>query len=402
MTRHHFTASKPSKPSPDFPLTPHPSGRWCKKIRGKIYYFGPGGDPDPAVALDQANAALAKYLEQKDRLQSGMTTTDNRAELTVFTLCGKFLTTKKRMMESGELSVHTYNDYARICKLLVRAFGKHRLVADLRPDDFERLRTRMAKNLSPVTLGNRMNKVRVVFNYGDKSDLMTDKMKFGEGFKRPSKKTLRRHKQEQGPKMFEAEEIRGMVEAAGQPLKAMILLGINCGFGNADVGTLPMKPLDLAGGWVNYWRTKTGIGRRCPLWPETVEAIEEWLTARPRPKNEEHAGLVFLTAKGDTWAKETSDNPISKETRKLLDALGINGHRNFYCLRHTLQTIGDEARDFLAVRAIMGHVGADIADVYREKVSDERLLAVADHVRAWLFPAPESRGDVLAFRRKKA
>ena len=52
----------------------------------------------------------------------------------------------------------------------------------------------------------------------------------------------------------------------------------------------------------------------------------------------------------------------------------------------TFATIGDEARDILAVRHIMGHAGSDIADAYREKISGDRLRAVAEHVGGWLFP----------------
>ena len=53
---------KPNKPWPEFPLFPHATGRWCKKIRGRLVYFGPWDDPD---------GALAKYLEQKDTLHAG-------------------------------------------------------------------------------------------------------------------------------------------------------------------------------------------------------------------------------------------------------------------------------------------------------------------------------------------
>jgi hypothetical protein len=108
--------------------------------------------------------------------------------------------------------------------------------------------------------------------------------------------------------VFEADVLRNIVCGAlvvgdegpelVQPtaaLKAMILLGVNCGFGNADCGTLPITAIDLDGGWVNYHRSKTGINRRCPLWPETVNALREAINARLKPRDPSLTGLVFIT-----------------------------------------------------------------------------------------------------------
>jgi integrase len=238
-----------------------------------------------------------------------------------------------------------------------------------------------------VRVGNEINRVRGVFKYGTTNDLIKGRVVFGDGFKRPSRKTLRHHRHAKGPRMFTAEEIRRLIDAAGQPLKAMLLLGINCGYGNADVGHLPLSAIDLDAGWVDYPRPKTGIQRRCPLWPETVQAIREALTTRPKPKAKADAELIFVTAQGHRWAKEVPDSPVAKETAKLMHRLGMSGRkgRGFYTLRHVHETIGGEAKDQVAVDAIMGHARDDMASVYREGISDGRLRAVTNHVRAWLF-----------------
>src|SRR5262249_35888511 len=192
----------------------------------------------------------------------------------------------------------------------------------------------------------------------------------------------------QGAKLFTAEEIRSVLGAADPQLRAMVLLGINCGFGMADCGRLPLAALDLGRGWIDYPRPKTGGPRPCPLWPEAVAASKEAVAKRPGPKEEEHGGLVFLTAQGRSWHKEDASSPACFKVGALLKSLGINGRKGlgFYTLRHTFRTVADEAKDQPAADLLMGHARDDMASFYREAISDERLRAVTEHGRGWLFP----------------
>ena len=83
-----------------------------------------------------------------------------------------------------------------------------------------------------------------------------------------------------------------------------------------------------------------------------------------------------------------SDDPVGKEFTKLLSTLKLKRPGlSFYALRHTFATVAGGSRDQVAVDYIMGHTPAadDMAAVYREAIDDERLLAVVEHVRRWLF-----------------
>ena len=197
--------------------------------------------------------------------------------------------------------------------------------------------------------------------------------------------------------MLEAEEIllilnghkKKKISPARQPMRAMILLAINGGLGATDLARLPKSITE--GEWLNYPRPKTGVKRRIPLWPETREALDEAIDRRPTPKNQADDALCFITKQGNPFVRlgpsgTSNIDHLSSEFSKLLVASGLKRKGlGFYALRHGFETIAGESRDQPAVDAIMGHEDGSMSSRYRERISDERLEAVVNHVRTWLF-----------------
>src|SRR6476646_5454177 len=113
------TSKKVAKPYAGFPLTPHPSGRWCKKVLGKLKYYGKiAGDEKGATALERFNR---EWPYHKDGREAPPVDTGDGC--TVRTLCNAFLTTKKAKLESGELAERTFAEYHRFCGILCDHFG---------------------------------------------------------------------------------------------------------------------------------------------------------------------------------------------------------------------------------------------------------------------------------------
>lgn len=153
-----------------------------------------------------------------------------------------------------------FQEYRESTDLIVAAFGTNRLVDDLAADDFEALRAQMADRWGPVRLGNASTRVKSVFKYGLDNALMERAPRYGSEFKKPDTAVLRRQRAKNGEKMLEANQLRAIVEGAlvvgedgpelvqpDRQLKAMILLGINCGFGNHDVAVTIASGLKIAG-----------------------------------------------------------------------------------------------------------------------------------------------------------
>jgi integrase len=271
--------------------------------------------------------------------------------------------------------------YHKACERMLKHLGKTTAVEEIRPDDLMQLRRAMAETMGPHTLAAEVARSRVILRYAFENCLTNKPLRFGD-FKPPPKHVLRRAKAKAGPKLFKASTVRKLLEGANTQMKAMILLGCNCAFGNADCGQLTEAALDLDAGWIDFPRPKTGIPRRCPLWPETVAALKAALAVRKSNTD----ALVFRTQRGNPWFVDSHGCSVACEFRRLCKDLGVYEHRKgFYTCRHVFQTVADECGDYLATKRIMGHEDGSMGNTYREAFQDSRLIVVSDHVRAWLF-----------------
>jgi len=366
-------------------MTAHANGQWCKKINGKLYYFGPWADPDGALRRWQAEAP--------DLIAGREPTRGDSATLTVKTCVNAWLTYQKRRMESGEITDHTFGDYIRSGQYLLVVLGRRRHISAISPLDWATLRSRAGNDFqSPHTISKLITNIRQCFKWASEAGLIEQPVRFGPGFKPPSARSKRLARAAKGQRMFKPSQILRLRDAASDQVRAMILLGINGGFGNTDCAKLRIEAVELANAVIDYARVKTGVPRTVPLWPETTEILRAVIGDRSE-------GLVFLTKYGKPWVRSyinkkgnrTICNAVLQEFDKLRKKLKMNCQLSFYDLRHTFRTIADECRDDRACDRIMGHASQHISAVYVERIEIERLRRVTDHVQAWLIGrSPES------------
>lgn len=408
-----LASGKPPKPYPEFPLGPANNGRWCKKIRGRIHYFGRWGrvvdGQMTRIEGDGWQDALAIYKAQVDDIHAGRTPRPKDDEaLTVKALCNEFRTAKYRKLNDGSMTARSYAEFVQTTDRIVEVFGGNRLVADLRPADFNRLHAKIQKGKKRawglVRLGNEITRVKSVFKFALGNGLIDKPMLFGTEFKRPEESAIRGERNASGKKQtLTADEIHRLLVAADVQMRAMLLVAVNCGFGNNDVATLPLEAVDLVDGWITYPRPKTKIDRRCPLWAETVRALREWLDVRPQPKQETAKDCVFVTARGRQWLSDVTTKfkdgtdatqriafPVVSAFSALTKRVGVHKKGiGFYVLRHVFRSQADGAKDWVATDRIMGHKDPTMGGHYRDTgsgIDDSRLVAVAQRVHDWLFP----------------
>lgn len=425
------------KPSEDFPLTRHRNGQWCKKIRGKQYFFGVHAFPWEALELylrlrpfleagrsmaqARADAAAAPSIAARDRAICGSGEISRPMvgqavpDVLLRDLCEQFLAERQRDVEANKLDARSFAAYHHAFTLMLRTLNPNLPVRNLRPADFSLLHDALCLGASPNVSTGRIGRIRSLFNWGAEMGHIDRTPHYGRSFKKPKAWEIRAARANRGRQHFEAAEIRALLNAASPQLKAMILLGINCGFGNTDLAMLTRSVVNLDTGFVCFPRPKTGVWRRAALWPETIEQLRLVERIRPAPINPADADLVFITRHGRPWVRCSELRPsktrkfsvgtcdsICQEFEKLRAELGIKdqtakskGGLAFYALRRTFRTVAERTLEERAIRTIMGHsaAGRDIAEHYLKGPEEECLQRVAACVRNWLFGTATATPD---------
>ena len=374
---------------PNYPLTPHPSGQWAKKVRGKLYYFGRLSEPDEALTL---------WLEEKDYLLAGLEPpTYTGGGLTVGELCEQHSNDIEDRISRGELSVNTRGNYQPVRKLLYGSGLRNVQVDTLTPEHFITVQQWLVE--SNYNLNSRrklISSMKGLFKWGKEMGLYEKAIHYGPRLTSPPQHAIEAEQEELGTiRFFNREILLEATKVATPKMKAIILLGINCAFYPSDIASIAYGHLHLDAPipYHDFRRVKTRQRRMAALWPETVDAINEYL-AFHRPPNDSR--IIFLSKLKKPYTK-TSFGQLTLAFNKLLERVGDRQKGvSIGSLRHTYGTVMDLVNDTQMVDLTMGHVAGTVRGragkslqrrIYSQFNINElkRLKAVADVVHDWLF-----------------
>ncbi len=322
--------------SDKFPLTLHKTGQYCKKIKGKIYYFG-----------TDKKSAYQKYLEQVPSLHLNQSPHNaSETDISVKNLCNQYLDYQESRASSGEIKLRQFYDQTRLLRAFVIHCGPNTPLSKISTIDLQSYRKKLINDAKePNTINNYISAVKAIFNWALDNEVLSSI---------PNLKAIKKISSRKSEKnIFSDAEIKKLLNAANPNLKAMILLGLNCGFGCTDCAELKWENIDFEHARILFARTKTGVNRNLPLWQETIEALQ---------KVPVRGDFVFLTKQGHKYVrvvikegdggsvKMLNYNIVSKEFSQLLRSCGIKTEKGvgFYTLRRTAATLlaSSKCRDF--------------------------------------------------------
>lgn len=378
------------------------SGQWVKQVRRKTFYFG-----------TDEEAAKAKWKDDKPFIVAGKAPPKQSGEPTVVELANRYNKHQEHQLESGEAGIRHVGQCRKTLKRFIEIVGGDCRLSQLSPLDWADVKAklfspvkrtqpirggvfgRQVKRRSNETVASDVRRIRTFVQWSVDCELIPAP-RWSKMFAPATRSSAVVNPQAKPFKGFEPKQLRAIIEAASVHFKPIVLLALNGGVGNFDISEMTMahvesiKSKSVREHWCDLPRIKTGNERRFVLWPETVEAIRNYLVLRRRPLSNNDTKRLFITQTGRPWIEIDSEgeskDSIGMTFRKLRIEAGLTSG-SFYDCRRQFQTIGSETLDFPAVKFVMGHAKRqkDMSERYSLKISDERIANVCSHVRQWLY-----------------
>jgi integrase len=373
-------------PKKKLPLYLHANGQWCKRINGRIYYFG----------TDQAEALLS-YAKSKESIAAGRGKVVLTGTMALHRLADVYYDHKKQQVQLGVFSERSLGDIKKTLMRLSGIIGRTSNPEGWGQRQFDMIKSGFMQAVprkkntggrastgtrSHVTVNGDIRRIRAFLNWLNQTKRLENDQHRLFLTEAPARVTMiERQKSSAGP--MTAGDIKLVIAQSNRFFLPVLMLGINGGMGAADIAQITLPQLTEMP-WLDCPRAKTGASRRIWLWPETVQAIESRIKERKEPYRSAWGDIAFLTLHRTPWVRDGQDS-ATQAFRQNRIAAGLK-RGSFYDLRRTFQTIGDETLDFPAVSFCMGHTPrqSDMSARYRT-ISDERVKSVCSKVREWLF-----------------
>tara|TARA_R110002073_G_scaffold152651_2_gene307252 strand:- start:176009 stop:177136 length:1128 start_codon:yes stop_codon:yes gene_type:complete len=317
-------------------LTKSSDGRWRKQIDGKMRYFG---SVDPKSVNRSYKDAELRYLNFLAEREVKQPIEIKVAKLTVEEFGEKYLQNCFTRYERGDISatwfekirisvchfieyLQTDLPLSKLCEMHLDDYRNHTLALPIS--------TSTNKSISLWTAKSRLDIVKLMIKWGYQMALIETLPRNLDQYSRITipEPTVNR---------FSREEIHTLYSAASERTKMFMLLGLNCGMGQADISDLRVGEVAIEESRIVRKRTKTGVHSEFALWPRTVEMLKLHGNLDGEPTDR-----VFLSKSGHPLVREYFVDDKFKRTDairsaffRLMKKTKLPNHRGFYSLRKT-------------------------------------------------------------------
>ena len=348
-------------------LTKSTDMRWRKQIDGKMHYFG---SVNPKSVNKSYRAAELRYYEFLAEREVKLPVEIKVAKLTVEDFGEKYLQSCFTRYERGDISA-TWFEKIRISVCHFVEYLQTDLplskLNEMLLDDYRNYTLSLPisaatdKSISPWTAKSRLDIVKLMIKWGYQMALIDTLPRNLDQYSRITipEPTVNR---------FSREEINVLYSAASERTKMFMLLGLNCGMGQADISSLRVSEVQMSNKRIVRKRTKTGVHCEFALWPLTVQMLKKHGNLDGEPNDR-----VFLSKSGHPLVREYFIDDKFKRTDairsaffRLMKKTQLPNHRGFYSFRKTAAS-EIEAIDPAVTEMFLAHSEKGLKRHYAER-----------------------------------